>query len=61
MAISGSEVTEDKIGRIHLLRRDNGSLDCGMKRTSRAQLEKQLMPATQCIILEAFMKAMVTL
>ena len=60
MAASGSEVTEAKIGRIHLLRQDNGGQDCGMRRTSRAQLETHLMLAMQCIILEAFMKVTVT-
>ena len=59
MATSG-EVTEDRIGRIPLPRQDSGGQDCGMRGTSQVQQEMLLMLATQCIILEASMKVMVT-
>ena len=60
MATSDSEMTEVRIGRIPLPRQDSGGQDCGMRGISQAQLGILLMLAMQCIILEAFMKVMVT-
>ena len=58
IAASGSRVTGVKVGRIPLIRQDNGDHGCGMRGLFPALLETLRTQVPQCIILTAYMKVM---